>query len=113
MLSKVIFKGSVVCNSQGREEIIFLRLGPTGPRPNDICQGVLSMSGYHLKQKKIISSILLLIVKSWNRQHHGQTKHPTEKLITFELGFINLNFFLNKNTAYFNSTIRIVFDQCG
>ena len=52
MLSKVIFKGSVVCNSQGREEIIFLRLGPTGPRPNDICQGVLSMPGYHLKQKK-------------------------------------------------------------
>ena len=79
MLSKVIFKGSVVCNSQGREEIIFLRLGPTGPRPNDICQGVLSMSGYHLKQKKRISSIFLLVVKSWNRQHHEQTIHPTKK----------------------------------
>ena len=33
-------------------------------------------------------------------------------LYKFELGFINLSFLLFKNIAYFNLTIRIIFDQC-
>lgn len=74
MLSKVIFKGSVVCNSQGREEIIFLRLGPTGPRPNDICQGVLSMPGYHLKQKKRMTLV--------NTSERGRAKDTICKILT-------------------------------
>ena len=36
-----------------------------------------------------ISSIFLLVVKSWNRQHHGQTIHPTKKLISMNLFKIN------------------------
>ena len=28
---------------------------------------------------------ILLIVESWNRQHHGQNIHPTEKSISVNL----------------------------
>ena len=37
--------------------------------------------GNWLMSQLLISSIFLLVVESWNRQHHGQTIHPTEKLI--------------------------------
>ena len=40
---------------------------------------------YNLLCILAISSIFLLVVKSWNRQHHGQTIHPTEKLISMNL----------------------------
>ena len=32
-----------------------------------------------------ISSIFLLVFESWNKQHHSQTIHPTEKMISMKL----------------------------
>ena len=40
---------------------------------------------FHTSKNKKISSIFLLVVESWNRQHHGQTIHPTEKLNSMNL----------------------------
>ena len=36
-------------------------------------------------EKFAILSIFLLVVESWNRQHHGQTIHPTEKFNSMNL----------------------------
>ena len=48
-------------------------------------RNILQCKAY-LKQNKFeISSIFLLVVKSWNWQHHGQTIHPTENLISMNL----------------------------
>ena len=33
----------------------------------------------------IILLIVLLVVKGWNRKHHGQTIHPTEKFTSMNL----------------------------
>ena len=40
---------------------------------------------YNLLCILAISSIFLLVVESWNRQHHGQTIHPTEKFNSINL----------------------------
>ena len=39
---------------------------------------LISLSSLHLIN-------ILLVVESWNRQHHGQNIHPTEKLISVNL----------------------------
>ena len=49
----------------------------------DISQG--KFMSYNLLCILAISSIFLLVVKSWNRQLHGQTIHPTEKFNSINL----------------------------
>ena len=54
----------------------------------DISQG--KFMSYNLLCILAISSIFLLVVESWNRQHHGPTIYPTEKLNSMNFFFFGL-----------------------
>ena len=47
--------------------------------------GQNSWKGPMSMQTKVISSIFLLVVNSWNRQYHGKTIHSTEKFNSINL----------------------------
>ena len=43
------------------------------------------MSLSKVKSQDILTKIVLLVVKGWNRQHNGQTIHATEKFTSMNL----------------------------